>query len=266
MEDNDEVSVGKELMAEWESVAGGIVEGVGVGVDNMLEWCEWSTVWCECDVQGCDSHSSESESLSDSKLLSELLSESRSSSRNGMNLGSGGKSHATVEYGMLVAKSLSVKMVLSTGQVPLFLNAEMTVDGWNNSCITSMYFLMKSSFGISDPVSSTMQSHWSSQACWNSLKTPTLRGCNLWVVWGRRHKIMILWSSARQMISEVSWEPWPSRTRRIGFPDLFHAVDCRMNDFSNHSAPMKSSVQPFWDIATLTSCCQQKTCNKTNGL
>jgi hypothetical protein len=37
MEDNDEVSVGKELIAERESVAGGIVEGVGVGVDNMLE-------------------------------------------------------------------------------------------------------------------------------------------------------------------------------------------------------------------------------------
>ena len=251
MGDIDEFSVGKELIAGWESIARHIVEGVGVGVDNMLERWEWSTMWCKHDFRGCDSHGSESESLSESLSDSELLSESRSSGRNGTNSGSGEKSRATVEYGMLVAKSSSVKTVLSIGQVPLFLKAEMTVDGWNNSCLTCMYSLTKSSFGISDPVSSTMQSHWSSQARRNGPKTPTSRGCNLWVVWGGRHKIMILCSSARRIISEVSWEPWPSRTRRIGFTDLFRAVDCGMNDFSNHSAPMKSSVQPFCEIATL---------------
>ena len=83
MGDNDEVIVGKDsglgLIAEWESVAGGTAEGVGVGVD-MLKWQEWSTGGCECDIWGqglcdCGSESSESESLSESLSDSESLSE-----------------------------------------------------------------------------------------------------------------------------------------------------------------------------------------------
>ena len=84
-----------------------------------------------------------------------------------------------LEYGMLVMKSSSVKMDLSTGQAPLFLKAEMIVDGQKDPSLTSMYSLMKSSFDISDPVSSTMESHQSSQAHWNGPKTPTSRGCNM---------------------------------------------------------------------------------------
>ena len=141
-----------------------------------------------------------------------------------------------------------------------FLKADMIVDGWKDPSLPCMYSLTKSSFGISDPVSSTMESHRSSQARWNGPKTPTSRGCNMWVVWGGRHKIMILWSSVRWMISEVSWELWPSRIRRIGFPDFSHAVACGINDFSNHSAPIKSSIQPFWDLARLNL--SVKICNK----
>src|SRR6267154_816878 len=46
--------------------------------------------------------------------------------------------------------------------------------------------------------------------------------------------------------------------RRIGFPDVFRAVAWGMNDFSNHSTPIKSSVQPFEDVATLKSIGQHR--------
>ena len=148
--------VGKELTEEWDLVAGNIVgnvEGVGVGVDMLEQW-EWSTVGCKCDIWGwgwCDC-GSESELLSKLLLDSESLSASEWSSELQL-LGlrsSDGKSQASVEYGMLVAKSSSVKMELSTGQAPLFLKADMIVDGWKVPDLTCMYSLIKFSFGILD--------------------------------------------------------------------------------------------------------------------
>jgi hypothetical protein len=59
--------------------------------------------------------------------------------------GSGRKLWASVEYGMLVAKSSSVKTDLSTGQAPLFLKADIIVDGQKDPslmlkhCITGKY-------------------------------------------------------------------------------------------------------------------------------
>ena len=63
-----------------------------------------------------------------------------------------------------------------------FLKAVTMVGRRNVARLTSMYSLMKSSLGISDPVSSTMSSQRSSQARWNGPKTPTSRGCSLCVV------------------------------------------------------------------------------------
>lgn len=62
---------------------------------------------------------------------------------------------------------------------------------------------------------------------------------------------MILWSSASSITRDVSWELWPSTMSRIGFPDLLRAVAWGIKDFSNHAAPMKSSVQPFGDVPML---------------
>jgi hypothetical protein len=45
---------------------------------------------------------------------------------------------------------------------------------------------------------------------------------------------------------------------------VFRAVAWGMKDFSNHSAPMKSSVQPFEDVATLKSIHQRRTSKIVN--
>ena len=117
------------------------------------------------------------------------------------------------------------------GQVPLFLNAETTVLGLIDACLTCMYSLIKSSLHISEPVSSMIQSHRSNHARCNGPNTLTSRGYSLWVVWGGRQRTMMLWSSARWRIRNDSWKLWPSRMRRMGFPDLFRAVAWGMKDF-----------------------------------
>src|SRR5882762_4410422 len=40
---------------------------------------------------------------------------------------------------------------------------------------------------------------------------------------------------------------------RMGFPDVFCAVACGMNDFLDHSVQRKSSVHPLGDVETLKS-------------
>jgi hypothetical protein len=63
--------------------------------------------------------------------------------------------------------------------------------------------------------------------------------------------MMMLCCMARSMILRLSWEQWLSTMSRIGSPEVFCVVAWGINDFSNHSAPIKSSVQPLGDVPTL---------------